>query len=191
MIGRSRPAFVAIGATLAATLLASACTSQRAAPTHDFTLTDQTGQRFELASLRGRVVLVFFGYSNCPDVCPTTLSKLTTVAERLGEQRDAMKVVYVTVDPERDTPEVLRADLANFALDAVGLTGTREEVDRAVQLFGAKYEIVPTPESAARYTVSHSTTLYVLDQQGQLTAEFPYEAQVDEIVTTVRALFPP
>lgn len=187
MIGRSRPALIVVAAAM---LLASACTSTRVVPTHDFTLTDQTGQRFDLASLRGRVVLVFFGYSNCPDVCPTTLSKLTTVAERLGAQRDAMKVVYVTVDPERDTPAVLKADLSNFALDAVGLTGTREEVDHAMQLYGAKYEIVPTPESAARYTVSHSTTLYVLDRQGQLTAEFPYEAQADEIATAVRTLLP-
>jgi len=154
----------------------------------DFTLIDQDSTAFRFASLRGKVVLVFFGYSQCPDVCPTTLSKLSSVARRLGEQRAGMKVVYVSVDVERDTPSVLKADLANFDLDAVGVTGTRDEVDRVVALYGAKYEIVPTPESAARYTVSHSTTLYVVDQLGKVVTQFPYEATADEIAEAVRSL---
>lgn len=157
----------------------------------DFALIDQDSARFELASLRGKVVLVFFGYSHCPDVCPTTLSKLSSVARRLGEDRGRMTVVYVSVDPERDTPSVLRADLQNFDLDAVGLTGTREEIDRVVAQYGAKYEIVPTPESAGRYSVSHSTTLYVLDPKGRLRQEFPYEATAEEIAAAVRALLVP
>jgi len=157
----------------------------------DFVLTDQDSARFDTRSLRGKVVLVFFGYSNCPDVCPTTLSKLSSVARRLGDARGGMKVVYVSVDPERDTPTVLRADLGNFDLDAVGLTGTREEVDRVVAQYGARYEIVPTPESAGKYVVNHSTTLYVLDRDGRLATEFPYEATATEIAATVRALIGP
>lgn len=152
----------------------------------DFTLVDQDSATFELASLRGKVVLVFFGYSQCPDVCPTTLSKLSSVARRLGEQRGQMRVVYVSVDPERDTPAVLKADLQNFDLDAVGVTGTRAEIDRVVAMYGAKYEIVPTPQSAAKYTVSHSTTLYLLDTQGKVVEQFPYEATADEIAEAVR-----
>lgn len=154
----------------------------------DFVLIDQDSARFDTRTLRGKVVLVFFGYSHCPDVCPTTLSKLSSVGRRLGDARGAMKVVYVSVDPERDTPTVLKADLGNFDLDAVGLTGPREEIDRVVAQYGARYEIVQTPESAGRYTVNHSTTLYVLDRTGRLRAEFPYEATVDEIATTVREL---
>ena len=152
----------------------------------DFTLTDHNQQRFELQSLRGRVVLVFFGYSMCPDVCPTTLSKLSLVAKKLGAEQTKVKTLYISVDPERDTPEVLSADLELFKLDALGLTGSREEVDRVVGLYGASYKIVPTPESAAKYSVSHSTTLYVLDRDGKVRMTFPYEATVDEIVAGLR-----
>ncbi len=177
-----------LGGVLVGTLLWSARSSRANDNTHDFTLTDHHGQQFDVASQRGKVVLVFFGYSQCPDVCPTTLSKLSSVARRLGDQGEDMVVLYVTVDPERDTPEALKADLGNFALNAIGLTGTREEIDRVVQQYGAKYAIVLTPESAGKYTVNHSTTLYVLDKSGRLATEFPYEATTDEITDGVRAL---
>ncbi len=177
---------------LVATALGAGCA--RPAPDvagGDFALIDQDSTAFNLASLRGKVVLVFFGYSHCPDVCPTTLSKLSSVARRLGDQRSGMKVVYVSVDPPRDTPSVLKADLGNFDLDAVGLTGTREDIDRVVAMYGAKYEIVPTPQSAAGYTVSHSTTLYMLDQRGKVVETFPYEATADEITDAVKSLLSP
>lgn len=148
----------------------------------DFTLTDHDGKRFELQSLHGRAVLIFFGYSTCPDVCPTTLSKLSSVSRRLGTESAKVKTLYISVDPERDTPAVLKADLALFQLDALGLTGTRAEIDKVVAQYGASYQIVPTPQSAAKYSVSHSTTLYVLDRTGNLRMTFPYEATVDEIV---------
>ena len=154
----------------------------------DFSLTDHHGQPFALSSLRGKVVLVFFGYSFCPDVCPTTLSKLSSVTRKLGEERSKVKTLYITVDPERDTPDVLKADLDQFDLDALGLTGSRDEIDKVVTLYGAKYEIVPTPESAAKYTVSHSTTLYALDPKGRVRLQLPYEATVDEIVAGIRQI---
>jgi len=154
----------------------------------DFTLTDHDGQPFTLASQRGKVVLVFFGYSSCPDACPTTLSKLATVARRLGDERARVRTLYVSVDPERDTPPVLKADLANFALDAVGLTGTKAEIDAVVKQYAAAYEIVPTPESAAKYTVSHTTTVYAVDAQGQVRLTFAYEASVDEILRGIRRI---
>lgn len=154
----------------------------------DFTLTDHDGRPFTLASQRGKVVLVFFGYSSCPDACPTTLSKLATVTRRLGDDRAKLRTLYVSVDPERDTPPVLKADLANFALDAVGLTGTKDQIDTVVDQYAAAYEIVPTPESAAKYTVSHTTTVYALDPQGKVRITFPYEATVDEIVEGIKAI---
>lgn len=154
----------------------------------DFTLTDHNSSRFELASLRGKVVLVFFGYSMCPDVCPTTLSKLATVARRLGPESAQLKTLYITVDPDRDTPEVLKADLALFNLDALGLTGTRAELDSVVAKYGASYKIVPTPESAGKYSVSHSTTLYVLDKTGAVVLTFPYEATAEQIVEGITPL---
>ncbi|MEZ5293900.1 MAG: SCO family protein [Vicinamibacterales bacterium] len=154
----------------------------------DFALTDHDGQPFTLASQRGKIILIFFGYSSCPDACPTTLSKLATVARRLGDDKGRMRTLYISVDPDRDTPPVLKADLANFALDALGLTGTKEAIDTVVAQYGAAYEIVPTPESAAKYTVSHTTTVFALDAQGRVRKTFAYEATVDEIVEGIRAI---
>lgn len=184
-----------LAACLAVGLVVTAC---RRAPASDplpilpfggdFTLTGHDGARFTLSSLRGRVVLVFFGYSSCPDACPTTLSKLAAVSRRLGDERRRVKTLYVSVDPHRDTPEVLKADLESFDLDALGLTGTKAEIDHVVALFGAAYEMTPTPDSRAPYTVAHSTWLYALDTQGRTRIRFPYEATADQIVAGLRLM---
>jgi protein SCO1/2 len=155
----------------------------------DFALTDHNGQRFELTSLRGKAVLIFFGYTSCPDVCPTTLSKLSEVYRRLGDDSKRVKTLYITVDPGRDIPAVLKDDLSNFEVDALGLTGTKAEIDKVVALYGAQYEIIPTPESAAKYTVAHTATLYALDTAGRTRLEFPYDAKVDDIVAGIKAIF--
>ena len=163
-------------AALLAAVAAGSCAPPAPTIGGDFALTDHTGARFELQSQRGKLLLVFFGYTMCPDVCPTTLSKLSAVMRRLGDAKGDVRTLYISVDPERDTPEVLKADLALFQLDAV------------VKLFGASYEIVPTPESAGRYSVSHSTTLYLLDREGRVRQTFPYEATVDEIAAGIESL---
>lgn len=157
----------------------------------DFVLTDDNGQRFELSSLRGKAVLIFFGYTSCPDVCPTTLSKLSSVSKSLGKDASRVKTLYITVDPDRDTPAVLKEDLGSFDLDALGLTGTKPEIDKVVALYGASYEIIPTPQSVEKYTVAHSTTLYALDPAGRTRILFPYEATVDDIVKGLKAILAP
>jgi protein SCO1/2 len=160
----------------------------------DFGLSDHNSQHFELSSLRGKAVLIFFGYTSCPDACPTTMSKLVTVYRKLGSAAKRVKTLYISVDPERDTPAVLKADLESFDLDALGLTGTKPEIDKVVTLYGAAYQIVPTPDSAVKYTVSHTTSLYALDADGRTRIEFRYEATVDEIVqglTAILAAAPP
>src|SRR6202166_297078 len=154
----------------------------------DFVLTDHNGQRFELSSLRGKAVLIFFGYTSCPDVCPTTLSKLSAVYKDLGKDAKRVKTLYITVDPDRDTPAVLKADLGYFDLDALGLTGSKPEIDKVVALYGASYEIIPTPQSVEKYTVAHSTTLYALDSAGRTPLVFPYEATVSDIVKGVKSI---
>ena len=154
----------------------------------DFALTDHNGQRFELSSLRGKAVLIFFGYTSCPDACPTTLSKLSSVYRHLGEDAKRVKTLYVSVDPERDTPAVLKADLGEFEVDALGLTGTKAELDKVVALYGASYEIIPTPTSESKYSVAHSTDLYALDTSGRTRLVFAYEAKVDEIVKGLKAI---
>lgn len=154
----------------------------------NFSLTDHNGQHFDLASQHGKAVLIFFGYTSCPDACPTTLSKLASVYRRLGDDAKHVKTLYISVDPQRDTPAVLKADLASFQIDALGLTGTKAEIDKVVDMYGAAYEIVPEPNSAAKYSVAHSTTLYVLDAAGRVRITFPYDATVGEIIGGLRAI---
>lgn len=154
----------------------------------EFTLTDDTGHSFDLASLHGKAVLIFFGYTSCPDACPTTLSKLASVYRRLGADAKRVKTLYITVDPGRDTPQALKADLANFKVDALGLTGTKADIDKVVKQYGAAYEIVPTPDSYAKYTVSHTTTVYALDTSGRTRILFDYDAKADDIVSGLKTI---
>jgi protein SCO1/2 len=154
----------------------------------DFALTDHNNQPFELSSLRGKAVLVFFGYTTCPDACPTTLSKLSVVYKKLGADAARVKTLYISVDPERDTPQVLKDDLSNFRVDALGLSGTKAEIDKVVAQYGASYEIIPLPQSEAKYTVAHSTSLYALDAAGKTRMLFPYEATVDEITAGLKSI---
>jgi len=174
---------------LAVAVLVAAC-DRTALPVEpfggDFTLTDHNGHRFDLTSLRGQAVLVFFGYSSCPEACPTTLSKLSRALARLGEDRGRVKTLYVSVDPDRDTPEVLKADLAHFDLDALGLTGSKDAIDRVVRQYRAAYSVLPLPESAALYSITHTTTVYVLDGKGQIRLQLPYEATVDDVEKGIR-----
>ena len=151
-------------------------------------MTDHDSKPFALSSQKGKVVLIFFGYTFCPDACPTTLSKLGAVYRRLGPDAAKVKTLYISVDPERDTPAALKADLANFSVDAIGLTGTKAEIDKVVGLYGAAYQIVPLPESAAKYTVSHTTSLYALDAAGRTRLRLRYETTVDEIVQGIKAI---
>jgi protein SCO1/2 len=154
----------------------------------DFALTDHNGRHFQLSSLRGQAVLILFGYTSCPDACPTTLSKLASVYRKLGKDAKRVKTLYISVDPQRDTPDVLKADLGSFEVDALGLTGSKAEIDKAVALYKAEYEIIPTPNSFAKYTVAHSTTLYALDTAGRTRMEFQYDASVDEITRGLLAI---
>lgn len=154
----------------------------------NFSLIDDNGRRFELSSLHGKAVLIFFGYTSCPDACPTTLSKLASVYRRLGNDAKRVKTLYISVDPQRDTPAVLKADLSNFHIDATGLTGTKAEIDKVVGAYGASYEVVPEPDSAEKYSVAHSTTLYALDPNGRVRITFPYEASVSEILGGLRTI---
>jgi protein SCO1/2 len=156
----------------------------------DFTLTDQNGTPFELSSLRGKAVLIFFGYTACPDACPTTMSKLASVYRELGADAARVKTVYISVDTQRDRPAVLKEYLTNFrSVDAIGLTGSVAEIDKVTALFGARYRITPLPEtpgSHETYTVGHTTAVYALDPNGRTRLIFPYEATVAEMTEGIR-----
>src|SRR5262249_53300641 len=110
-------------------------------PIHDFTLTNQTGAPLRLTDLRGRIVLLFFGYTHCPDVCPLTLANFTRVKKLLGAQSDGVTFVFVTVDSQRDTPEVIRAFLNQFDPDFIGLTGDEATLRNMAAEYGAYFSI--------------------------------------------------
>jgi protein SCO1/2 len=133
----------------------------------DFKLADFNGQQRTLADFRGKVVVVFFGFAQCPDVCPTALSDLVQVKQLLGAEGSKLQAVFITLDPERDTAEVLKAYTANFDPEFVALRPTLEqlpEVARHFKIFYRKNE----GKTAASYTLDHSAGSYVFDPQGRV-----------------------
>ena len=158
-------------------------------PERDFALTDQDGKVFHLKDHRGQIVIVFFGYISCPDICPTTLSKLARVYSLLGESaRQKILTVFVSVDPERDTPPKIKEYLEYFKLNAVGLTGTKEEVDAVVKAYGASYEKVDT-KSDMGYLFDHTDHLYLIDQKGTVRYLFHQDEKVEKMAKVLKKLF--
>jgi protein SCO1 len=130
-------------------------------------LPDVDGRRRTLADFKGKVTVVFFGYTQCPDVCPTTLVELAQVRKALGAAGERVQGVFVTVDPERDTPEVLKAYVGNFGADFVALRGTPDETMAIAKSFKVFYAKVPG-KTATSYTMDHTAGSYVFDGQGRV-----------------------
>lgn len=139
----------------------------------DFSLTDHNEQPFQLQSQRGKIVLLYFGYTSCTEACPLMLTKVARAYRTLGAAQKQVQFVLVSVDPNRDTPAVLKKYLDYYGVNAIGLTGTKEALDQVVQQYGAKYEIEKS-DSALGYHVSHTTDLYLLDQQGKVRHLFKH-----------------
>ncbi|MGE0865966.1 MAG: SCO family protein [Vicinamibacterales bacterium] len=154
----------------------------------EFTLTDQDEKPFVLSSLRGKVVLVFFGYTMCPDACPTTLSKLSSAYARLTpDERARVKTLYISVDPDRDTPAVMKDHLTYFGVDAYGLTGPEPAIRDVASKFGVHYEKSTTP-TAGGYSMAHTVSIFGLNAAGRPAKIIRYESSVDEVLADVRAL---
>ena len=153
----------------------------------DFTLTSSTGDQLSLSDLRGKVVLLYFGYTFCPDACPTTLNELKKVPPALGDRADEVQVVMVTVDPQRDTPEVLREYLAYFDPSFLGLTGTEEEVLAAATPLGI-YFSVHEGSAATGYLVDHTTSVLAIDKDGYLRLLYSFETPGEDIAADMRHL---
>jgi protein SCO1/2 len=133
----------------------------------DFSLTDQTGQHRTLEDFRGKVVVVFFGYTQCPDVCPTTLAELKTVRQQLGSDAGRMQVLFITIDPERDTPQLLAQYVPAFDPSFIGLYGDADATARTAKDFKVFYQKVPG-SAPDRYSMDHSAASYVYDPKGRL-----------------------
>jgi protein SCO1/2 len=153
----------------------------------DFALTDQHGQPFRFSDQLGNVILLFFGYTQCPDVCPTTLATWRKVHEALGDDVERVRFVFVTVDPERDTAERLGLHVNAFNPDFTGLVGPDEELQAIYEFFGVIHEKV-TSESAAGYLVNHTATTFVLDPEGQWRLRESYGTEVPDLVYDIRQL---
>jgi protein SCO1/2 len=154
----------------------------------DFTLTDQSGQPFRLSDLQGKVVLLFFGYTSCPDVCPTTLGTWRKVHEGLGNDAERVRFVFVTVDPERDTPERLGMHVQAFNPDFVGLTGSPEELAAIYDFFGIIHEKDTSSGSALGYLVNHTATTFVLDPDGKWRLRETYGTEAEDFIHDIRQL---
>lgn len=156
-------------------------------PVTDFTLTNQDGRPVRLSDYRGKLVVLFFGYTHCPDVCPTTLARLNQVMRELGDDAKAVQVLFISADPERDTPAALKRFLSHFNSTFVGLTGQAEEVASVYPAFGV-YVKKEEVGSAAGYLVTHTARIYVIDRQGRLVLTFPADAEVQDIAADLKHL---
>ncbi|HEV7802793.1 MAG TPA: SCO family protein [Burkholderiales bacterium] len=186
-----------LAVALLAALLAAAC-GKSEAPQFQLTdvtgagfgktleLTDHNGKRRTLADFKGKVVVLFFGFTHCPDACPTTMMELATVAKQLGPDAERMQVLFVTVDPERDTSEVLRQYVPSFNPTFIGLSGTPDETARAAKEFKIYYQKQAQPGGS--YTMDHSAGTFVLDAQGRLRLFGAYGAGAVPLVHDIRLL---
>lgn len=153
----------------------------------EFTLVDHDGKPFHSTSLHGKPALLFFGYTHCPDACPTMLSRVARAYREAGTAADEIPTLFVSVDP-RDTPPVLEQYLGYFtAVPAIGLTGTKEQIDHVVKQFGAQYEIRDTG-SAAGPTVDHTIRLYLLDRDGDIVRLFDSTDEPAAIAKAMKSL---
>jgi protein SCO1 len=141
-----------------------------------------------LSEYEGKVVLLYFGYTSCPDVCPTSLAKLKTALSELSAESAAqVQVVFISVDPDRDTPERLEQYVHVFGSDFIGASGTRGEVDLIAESHGVYYKINP-PDGDGNYTVDHSSYIYVIDRQGYLVMNWGHDTQPEEISADLKYL---
>lgn len=147
-------------------------------PAPEFTLTSQDGVRISSANFPGKILIVFFGYTSCPDICPLTLSNLSRAFGKMNEGGERMQVLFVTVDPARDTPERMKVYLSNYHPSFLGLTGSEEEIRTVADGFGAWFS---NPGEGEDYAVDHTARTFVVDRFGRIPLTFPVTATPDEM----------
>lgn len=156
-------------------------------PAPQIALDRATGAKFDLSQTQGKVVALFFGYTSCPDVCPTTLAELKQALEQLGPKADQVQVLFVTVDPERDTPERVQEYVNHFNPNFIGLSGSESELAKVWNEYGVYREVVKGT-SAAGYLVDHTARITIIDQQGNLRISFPFDAPVKDVAHDLNLL---
>lgn len=149
----------------------------------DFKLSDSDGKIRQLAEFKGRYVLVFFGFTQCPDICPTALARAAAVKQKLGKDGDQLQVIFINIDPERDTADLMRAYTQNFDPSFIGLRGTAEQTKQVADEFKVFYAKVATGSS---YTMDHSTLSYLFDTTGKIRLAMRHEQNADQFAADIR-----
>jgi protein SCO1 len=154
----------------------------------EFELTRSDGTSFRLSEMRGNVVLLFFGYTSCPDVCPTTMAGLKLAVSELDpKEADQVKVLFVTVDPKRDTPERVQTYVGRFNPAFIGLSGTEAELDKVWQAYGV-YRLDVPGTAADNYSVDHTARITMIDRDGNMRVSFGFDAPVEDMVHDLQLL---
>ena len=151
-----------------------------------FSLVDQNGKAFTDADLKGKWQLVFFGYTHCPDVCPTALNDLSLALDQLGAKKQDVGIVFISVDPDRDTPAVLKSYVESFGGPIEALTGTPDEVAQAAKDYRVYY--AKHPRADGGYDMDHSALIYVMDPEGRFTATFTPDDTSDTMTARLQKL---
>jgi len=159
-------------------------------PDLKFQLSGAGGKTISSDDLKGKTVLLFFGYASCPDVCPTTMAQLTAVLQQLGDAAAGVRILFVSVDPHRDTPDILQAYVDAFNKNAIGVTGTEKQIADLARRYRVAYQIEkPRPgDSADVYDVTHSRGVYIFDKAGQARLLASDTDSIDTIVKDLRQL---
>jgi protein SCO1/2 len=153
-----------------------------------FTLTDHTGKRVTDQDFRGRTMLVFFGFTFCPDVCPSGLQVMSAALDKLGPKAERVVPILITVDPERDTPAQLALYVSSFHPRLIGLTGTPAEIDAVAKAYRAYVKKVEDPKSTAGYTIDHSSIIYVMGPDGAYRTHFTHTTNADAMADRLAKL---
>jgi len=147
-----------------------------------FTLTDHTGRRVTDQNFRGKYMLVYFGFTFCPDVCPTGLQVMAAALDQLGPKAEEIIPIFISVDPERDTPEQLAQYVPSFHSRLIGLTGSPEEIQSVAKAYRVYFRKVKDEKSTAEYTIDHTSIIYLMDPNGEFVAHFTHATPVDVMV---------
>ncbi|MFN0217296.1 MAG: SCO family protein [Hyphomicrobium sp.] len=178
-------ALVALRAPDAPPPAAEATTTGKALVGGPFTLTDQTGKRVTEKDFLGKYAIIFFGFTNCPDICPSGLQVLTAALDKIGAKADLATPVFITLDAKRDTPEKLALYLKSFHPRLVGLTGSEDEVAAAAKAYRVYYQKVTDEKNPDSYSYDHAALFYVMGKDGAFVAPIPHSNDVDEVATAL------
>jgi protein SCO1/2 len=156
-----------------------------------FVLTDQNGRKVTDKDFLGNYMLVFFGYTYCPDVCPTELQVMSAALESMGSKADRIQPIFITIDPARDTPEVMKQYVGNFHPRLTGLTGSAEEVAAVAKAYRVYYGRVEGKSGSTDYLMDHSSIVYLMDPTGTFLKHFSYTTDAAELAKAIEAAIAP